>query len=163
VYIWSSFSPAFETDTFWRGFLVTGLMTSPVHMYIGNINWTGQWPSSQWTCYSFCYNNNNNCTETWSIRKVTMSLQPDTQRKKGYKSTGRRRREDSLFMVRKNKRRRDSLQEAKAGSSGYFFSIDRWFSSVHHLYPSVLHTWCKIETQTYYSNFFFLTKTYYSN
>jgi hypothetical protein len=113
MYIWSSFSPAFETDTFWRGFLVTGLMTSPVHMYIGNINWTGQWPSSQWTCYSFCYNNNNNCTETWSIRKVTMSLQPDTQRKKGYKSTGRRRREDSLFMVRKNKRRRDSLSKRR--------------------------------------------------
>jgi hypothetical protein len=113
MYIWSSFSPAFETDTFWRGFLVTGLMTSPVHIYIGNINWTGQWPSSQWTCYSFCYNNNNNCTETWSIRKVTMSLQPDTQRKKGYKSTGRRRREDSLFMVRKNKRRRDSLSKRR--------------------------------------------------
>ncbi|KAK2419037.1 importin subunit alpha-2 [Trifolium repens] len=42
-----------------------------------------------------------------------MSLQPDTQRKKGYKSTGRRRREDSLFMVRKNKRRRDSLSKRR--------------------------------------------------
>ncbi|XP_045796689.1 importin subunit alpha-4-like isoform X2 [Trifolium pratense] len=60
--------------------------------------------------YSFCYN--NNCTETWTLRKVIMSLQHDTQRKKGYKSTGRRRREDVIFIVRKNKRQ-DSLSKRR--------------------------------------------------
>ncbi|CAJ2631731.1 unnamed protein product [Trifolium pratense] len=41
-----------------------------------------------------------------------MSLQHDTQRKKGYKSTGRRRREDGIFIVRKNKRQ-DSLSKRR--------------------------------------------------